>query len=76
MRVSAKGQVTIPTAIREKLGILPHSEVAFELQGSTAFLRKVPAKRPRGRGAKVVEKLKGTASVKMTTDEILALMRG
>ena len=33
MRITSKGQVTIPAAIREKAGLLPHTEVEFELDG-------------------------------------------
>ena len=33
MRVTTKGQVTIPQDIRERLGILPHSEVEFDVVG-------------------------------------------
>ena len=76
MRVTSKGQVTIPIEIREKLGIFPNTEVEFRLRGNSAHLVKVPPKSARGRGAAIVEKLKGTATTKMTTDEILALMRG
>jgi AbrB family looped-hinge helix DNA binding protein len=75
MRVTSKGQVTIPIEVREKLGILPHTEVEFEVQGNSARLVKVPAKRARGRGADVVARLRGKATVKMTTDEIMALTR-
>jgi AbrB family looped-hinge helix DNA binding protein len=75
MRVTSKGQVTIPVEVREKLGILPHTEVDFELHGNTARLVKVPPKGASGRGAKVVAKLRGSATVKMSTDEILALTR-
>ncbi len=75
MRVTSKGQVTIPIEVREKLGILPNTEVDFEVHGDIARLVKVPAKRARGRGAGVVARLRGTATVKMSTDEILALTR-
>jgi AbrB family looped-hinge helix DNA binding protein len=75
MRVTSKGQVTIPIAVREKLGILPNTEVEFEVHGNTARLVKVSAKRAGGRGANVVARLRGTADVKMSTDEILALTR-
>jgi AbrB family looped-hinge helix DNA binding protein len=75
MRVTSKGQVTIPIEVREKLGIFPNTEVDFEVRGNTARLIKVPAKRARGRGADIVAKLRGTGDVKMSTDEILALTR-
>ena len=31
MRITSKGQVTIPMDIREKLGLLPNTEVEFEI---------------------------------------------
>ncbi|HEY8925050.1 MAG TPA: AbrB/MazE/SpoVT family DNA-binding domain-containing protein [Polyangia bacterium] len=75
MRVTSKGQVTIPIEVREKLGILPNTEVEFEVHGNTARLVKVPARKTSGRGASVVARLRGTSDVKMSTDDILALTR-
>jgi AbrB family looped-hinge helix DNA binding protein len=75
MRVTSKGQVTIPIEIREKLGILPYTEVDFEVHGNTARLVKVAMKRASSRGANVVARLRGSADVKMSTDQILALTR-
>jgi len=75
VRITAKGQVTIPIEIREKLGFLPATEVEFVTDGNTARLVKIAAKRARGRGGDVVARLRGTADVKMTTDQILALTR-
>lgn len=74
MRITSKGQVTIPIEIREKLGLLPETEVEFELQGKTVRLVKSP--RSEGsRGRNVVERLRGKGTIRMTTDEILALTR-
>lgn len=50
MRITSKGQVTIPLEIRQKLGLLPNTEVEFRLQGNTARLVKVSSKRGHGRG--------------------------
>ena len=75
MRITSKGQVTIPIEIRQKLGLMPESEVDFKLEGNSARLVKVPAKRAPSRGAAVVERLRGKGDSKMTTDEILALTR-
>ena len=72
MKVTSKGQVTIPIGVREQLGILPDTEVEFVVKGKAAILRKVPT---GGRGKKVVEALRGKGSVRMTTGEILALTR-
>jgi AbrB family looped-hinge helix DNA binding protein len=76
MRITSKGQVTIPIEIREKLGLRPEDEVEFKLDGNTARLVKIPAKRAgSSRGRSVVDKLRGRSDVKMTTDEILSLTR-
>lgn len=74
MRITAKGQVTIPIEIRKKLGLHPESEVEFEIDGGGVRLRRV-RQAGRGRGAGVVKRLQGSASVRMTTNEILALTR-
>ena len=78
MQVTSKGQVTIPQDIRNQLGLLPHTEVEFELVGDHARLRK--ARQHRGgksiRGRLVLEALRGTGDVRMSTDEIMALTRG
>lgn len=73
MRITAKGQVTIPIEIREKLGLMPGSEVEFEIQGNA--VRIVKARAGGGRGQRVVDQLRGKGAVKMTTDQILALTR-
>lgn len=76
MRVTSKGQITIPQEIRERFGFLPESEVEFQVEGNTVRLVKAPAKRgQRGRGASAIARLRGSASAKMSTDEILALTR-
>ena len=74
MRITSKGQVTIPQAIREKLGLLPQTEVDFELTDRGVLLKKAEGHRPRGRS--VVEHLRGRGDVQLSTDEILALTRG
>jgi len=75
MKITSKGQVTIPLEIRQKLGLLPNTEVEFRVQGNTARLVKVLAKHGHGRGTELVARLRGKADVRMTTDEILALTR-
>ena len=74
MRITTKGQVTIPREIREKMGLLPHSEVEFIIEGNAVYLRK--EKGAQARGKKLVEKMRGRATVRMSTDEVMALTRG
>ncbi|MCP4675196.1 MAG: AbrB/MazE/SpoVT family DNA-binding domain-containing protein [Deltaproteobacteria bacterium] len=73
MRITSKGQITIPVEIREKLGLLPETEVEFEIDGNEVRLRKIEGKRSRGRS--VIAHLKGKATNSMTTDEIMSLTR-
>lgn len=77
MRITSKGQVTIPQEIRNRLGLLPHTQVEFELADDHARIRK--ARRPASeglRGRLALDALRGTADTRMSTDEILALTRG
>lgn len=74
MRVTTKGQVTIPQDIRDQLGIHPGSEVEFRIEGEGVKLLRV--KGPRSRGRKIVEGLRGQGTVRLTTDEIMKLTRG
>ena len=74
MRITSKGQVTIPQEIRHRLGLQPETEVAFDVVGNTVRIRKVES-RP-GRGRWIVDRLRGRATTRLTTDQILALTRG
>ena len=73
MRVTSKGQVTIPVDIREKAGILPNMDVEFEIINDKVFLQK--AKKQPKRGKELIKQMQGRGTVKMTTDEIMALTR-
>ncbi|MEJ0027672.1 MAG: AbrB/MazE/SpoVT family DNA-binding domain-containing protein [Rhizomicrobium sp.] len=80
MRITSKGQVTIPAHIREKAGLLPDTEVDFAYEGKDRVVL-FRAKKPKGktRGEKVVEHMRRFAKahpIRMTTDEIMALTRG
>ncbi|MPY93417.1 MAG: AbrB/MazE/SpoVT family DNA-binding domain-containing protein [Acidimicrobiia bacterium] len=74
MRVTEKGQVTIPKELRDALGIGAGSEVDFERSNDTIVIRKVAAGPSRGR--RLAERLRGRGDVAMTTDELMALTRG
>jgi AbrB family looped-hinge helix DNA binding protein len=70
--VTAKGQITIPKAVREALGVKPGSKVEFRRldDGQVVILKQGP--RPKGRFDRFV----GRATTSLTTDEIMALTRG
>lgn len=76
MQITTKGQVTIPQEIRNQLGLLPHTEVEFEIAGDHARIRKIKRATGAGsRGNRALELLRGTADTRMSTDEIMALTR-
>ena len=75
MRITSKGQVTIPIEIRERAGLLPMTEVEFEFDGKTVRIRRAKARRSDGRGARLIRRLRGSGDVAMSTDEIMALTR-
>lgn len=77
MRVTSKGQVTIPQEIREVLGLLPNTEVIFDIVDGEARIRKAGRGKRLSRGDGVLAHLRGSRpSNKLSTDEIMALMRG
>ena len=75
MKITSKGQVTVPQHIRERLGLLPNTDVDWELKDGAAVLKKA-RQGDRRRGRALVEHMRGRGSVRMSTDEIMALTRG
>lgn len=76
MRITSKGQVTIPVDIRELAGLLPHTEVRFVYDGTTVTVVPVRDRAAATEGGDFVDRMSGRSDVGMTTDEIMALMRG
>jgi AbrB family looped-hinge helix DNA binding protein len=76
MRITSKGQVTIPIEIREKAGLLPNTEVAFEFDGTSVRIVPAPSPGKDSRGGALLRRLQGSATIQMTTDQIMALTRG
>lgn len=72
MRVTSKGQVTIPQHVRERLGITPGSEVDFLVDEDGARLVRVS----RGDGNDLATGMRGRATGTISTEEIMALTRG
>jgi AbrB family looped-hinge helix DNA binding protein len=74
MRITSKGQVTIPQEIRRQLGLLADTEVKFKIVGNAVEIRKAAGRGRRGRT--LLARMRGRAQSRMTTDEIMALTRG
>ena len=73
MRITSKGQVTIPVEIRKQAGLMPNTDVEFEFKDGVVRLM------PKGgtRGQQLVERLRcAFKGCGMTTDEIMRETRG
>ena len=77
MRITSKGQVTIPQEVRERAGLMPGTDVAFEMDaGVVRLVRAVGGSGHKTRGETLVAGLRGAGDFSMSTDEVIALMRG
>jgi AbrB family looped-hinge helix DNA binding protein len=76
MKVTSKGQVTIPKDLREEFGLLPGTEVEFVRVAGEIRVRKLP--HGRTRGDEIVERLRRSSGgdIPLSTDEIMKLTRG
>ena len=76
MRITSKGQVTIPIEVREQAGLMPGTDVDFIVEGATVRLvRGRPGKR-KTRIQEAIDAFTGSTDRRMTTEEIMALTRG
>jgi AbrB family looped-hinge helix DNA binding protein len=75
MRITSKGQVTIPQDLRERFGLLPNTEVEFVPTDDGQGLRLLKSAKSSGRGRALVERLRGRGTSKHSTDELLKMMR-
>jgi AbrB family looped-hinge helix DNA binding protein len=74
VRLTEKGQVTIPIDVRRFLGLHPGDDVEFVIEGDVVRVNRSP--RSLGRGKRIIDHLRAHgADVPMTTDEIMALTR-
>jgi len=73
-KVTTKGQVTVPKTVRDYLGLKAGSAVTFERLATGEIVLR-PAKSRVSRRVSVFGKLRGRATVRMKTEEIMALTR-
>lgn len=76
MRITSKGQVTIPKGIREEFGLLPGTEVEFLAEGGQVRVRKLEGGSTRGR--EIVDRLRKASGgdIHLSTEEIMRMTRG
>lgn len=73
MKVTEKGQVTIPKELRDRYGIGAGTEVEFVAAKGELIVRKLHSEQTRGR--RLAERLRGRGDIELTTDQIMALTR-
>ncbi|MPZ66835.1 MAG: AbrB/MazE/SpoVT family DNA-binding domain-containing protein [Pseudonocardiaceae bacterium] len=75
MRITSKGQITIPQQVRRELGLHPGDEVEIRVDDDGARIIAAPG--APSRGQRLVDRLRGsaTAHLDMSTDELMALLR-
>jgi antitoxin PrlF len=72
-KVTSNGRVTIPKWVRDYLGIAPGTEVAFRLlPDGSSVIERADGTRPSSPFSKAI----GSAGPGLSTDEIMALLRG
>ncbi len=74
MKITSKGQITIPLELREQFGFLPNTEVEF-VPAKTGIMLIKP-KAPSGKGRRLIKHLQGRGDGRLSTDEIMKLTRG
>ncbi|HRN30009.1 MAG TPA: AbrB/MazE/SpoVT family DNA-binding domain-containing protein [Terrimesophilobacter sp.] len=73
MRVSSRGRVKIPVAIREEFGLVPNTRVEFVVRGGEVVLQAAGIRRDDA--DRLVESMRGAAKGGLSTDEIMRLTR-
>lgn len=76
MRITSKGQVTIPQAVREKAGFLPNTEVDFVFKRGEVVIIKGGSKGATTRGDRLIATMRRAKTLGMSADELLAMTRG
>ena len=73
MKITTKGQVTIPQAIRERLGLHANTEVEFTVERGRAVL--TPKAGAPTIGELTVKRLREGPKMTMSSKELMALLR-
>jgi AbrB family looped-hinge helix DNA binding protein len=76
VKITSKGQVTIPKEIRDGFGFMPGTEVEFIEDNGEIRIRKVAG--GSNRGKEIVEHLRRASggTNRLTTEEIMRMTRG
>lgn len=73
MRMTSKGQVTIPQELRDRFAMGPGAEVEVVATDDGALVRPAPH---GGNGSRLISRLRDRADGGLSADEVLRLTRG
>jgi len=76
MKLTSKGQVTIPQHIRRFLGVSAHSAVNFRIKGDTVILEKENLEKRNAGTVSRFAALRGSKRGDLTTEQWIAATRG
>lgn len=76
MKVTSKGQITIPKAIREQFGLRPGTEVEVIVRGEDVLIQPRTSSIQDDAIDDWLERFKGSATSKLTTDQFMRVTRG
>jgi AbrB family looped-hinge helix DNA binding protein len=80
MRITSKGQVTVPKHIRDRLGIAPGDEVGFREEGQAVIVEKVEEPKTVNAGIELARHLRELGRrlnrSKYTSEEVMEMTRG
>ncbi len=88
MRITSKGQVTVPKHIRDRLGIAPGDDIGFREEGQAVIVEKVEEPKKLNAGREFARHLGELGDLmrregkidpyfaNMTTDQIMEELRG
>jgi AbrB family looped-hinge helix DNA binding protein len=82
MRITSKGQVTVPKHIRDRLGIAPGDDIGFREEGQAVIVEKLEEPKKLNAGRELAQHLSGLGRVLrqgsplMTSEEVMEMTRG
>ena len=77
MRVSEKGQITIPKNLRELAGIRPNSDVTISMEGGRLFIEALDRSEQAANRARLdrflsaLKQLEGTGDQNMSAEDVM-----
>lgn len=76
MKINARGQISISSELRQKLGLKPGTEVEFEIVAQGLLIHKKHQQDKAEQIQSQIELMSGQGDIDISTDQVLRLTRG